>query len=689
MKKLFLGSSALFVIASVGPVLAADLPVKAPVLQPASVYTWTGFYVGGHVGLVTGAMKNGGVIDAEDCFCLDPKGDLTQTIGGVHGGYNFQVNQFVLGVEGDVNKRFGEGVFAATKLRTLSDWDASIRARAGILLTPLSLLYATGGVAFGNFKTDNAIASTELNSDLGGGSRVGWTLGGGVEYALDNAWTARIEYRHTDWGSKNVTWNYQDINGADASAIVGSRIVDDRVAAGLTYRFGGAGGPLQARAQMYTKAAAVYSWTGFYIGGHVGMSAGQMNVTTVVPTTEGMDSVYGGFAQILAGVHGGYNYQMNNLVIGVEGDINHKSGNGTLLSRVALPTSDWDGSIRARLGVLVTPRALVYATGGLAFGHFSTPWHEVAAPFELIGNANPEPIELLGGYRTGWTVGGGLEYVLDSNWNARIDYRYTDWGSKGVLWSADEFVDPTLSSSKLRETRVVSGLTYKFGPESRLVERDMVAANWSGFYAGGQVGASASHINYGGPPAIPDPFFGGTCDCEFSHFTQPLAGVHGGYNWLSGRFLIGLEGDLNAKFGSGFKIDDMLRPTSSWDGSVRARLGFTPTARSLFYATAGWAFGDFKTPQSGAQERTGGGTTGPSEPAEEHIGGSRSGWTVGAGLEYAVERNWTTRLDYRYTDYGSKTVSSIVETFPSKLTDNRVSIGVSYLFGNGPVVAKY
>src|ERR1700687_1766100 len=686
MKKLFLGSTALLAVVSVGPALAADLPIrtKAPMLEPVSVYNWTGFYIGGQVGLVTGAVSNGGVIDAEDCFCINPKGDLTQTLGGIHAGYNYQVNRFVVGVEGDVNARFGEGVFAATKLRTLSDWDASIRGRVGVLMTPQALLYATGGVAFGSFKTDNAIASTELNSDLMGGTRIGWTLGGGIEYALDNAWTARIEYRHTDWGSKGVIWNYQDINGADASANVDSRLTDDRVAAGLSYHFGG---PSRQLASISSPAAAVRNWTGFYLGGHVGMSAGQMKVATIEPTTEGMATFYGGFAQILAGVHGGYNYQVNTFVMGIEVDINHKSGNGVLFSRVALPTSDWDASIRARVGILVTPQALVYGTAGIAFGHFTTPWHEVANATELAGNLNPEPLELMGGYRTGWTLGGGIEYALDSNWSTRIDYRYTDWGSKGLLWSADESVDLAQSSSKLTETRVISGLTYKFGPTTKLAARGVVPANWGGFYAGGQVGASASHVNYGGP----DPFSPtGTCDCELAHFTQVLAGGHGGYNYLTNSFfLIGLEGDLNAKFGSGFKIDDVLRPTSSWDGSVRARIGFTPTARSLIYATGGWAFGYFNTPQSGAQERLNGSRSGPSETAEEHIGGDRNGWTVGAGVEYAIEKNWTTRIDYRYTDYGSKTVSSIVETFPSKLTDNRVSIGVSYLFGNGPIVAKY
>jgi outer membrane immunogenic protein len=692
MKKLFLATTALFALAATEPAPAADLPVrytKAPLLEPVSVFNWTGFYVGGHIGLVTGAMRTGGVVDIEDCFCLDPRGDLTQTLAGVHAGYNYQFNRFVLGVEADANHRFGEGVFRATQLRTLSDGDASIRGRFGVLMTPQALLYATGGVAFGNFKTDKAIASSELTSDLLGGSRVGWTLGGGVEYALDNAWSARIEYRHTDWGSKNVIWNYEDINADDASANVGSRLIDNRVAVGLSYHIGGVGGPLQARAQMSASAAAVHSWTGFYLGGHVGSSAGKMNVVTVLPTTDGDDSVYGGFNQILAGVHGGYNYQLNNFVVGAEGDINHKSGSGTLLSRVQRPTSDWDGSIRARVGVLVTPQALVYGTAGFAFGHFTTPWHEAPDERELTGGLNPEPLELLGGMRTGWTAGGGIEYALDSNWSARIDYRYTNWGSKGVLWSSAEDVDLTQSSSKLTETRVVTGLTYKVGPAANFAARDAVKANWGGFYAGGQVGSSASHLTFGGINNNHD-------DSEFADFTQALVGGYGGYNFVvRGNIVLGVEGDINKKLGSGFKIDDVLRPTSSWDGSVRARFGYAATARSLFYVTGGWAFGDFSTPQSGAQERFNGGASGLSEPAEEHIGGNRSGWTVGAGMEYALDKNWSTRIDYRYTDWGTKIQpgfpDDVNDIQPSKLTDNRIAVGLGYRFsGDGGVVAaKY
>jgi outer membrane immunogenic protein len=429
-----------------------------------------------------------------------------------------------------------------------------------------------------------------------------------------------------------------------------------------------------------------------------------MNVATLVPTSDGMNTVYGGFAQVLAGVHGGYDYQLNNIfVVGVEGDITHKSGSGTLLSRVALPTSEWDGSIRGRLGVLVTPHSLVYATGGFAFGSFKTPWHEVPASFEA-----GEAIELLGGYRTGWTLGGGIQYTLDSNWSTRIDYRYTDWGSKGVLWAEDEEVSTVPSASKLTETRVTVGLTYKHGPSAKIGERDAVQANWAGTYVGGHVGAAAARIKYGAFTCSDGCFD----DTEFADFTQVFAGGFVGYNYLvSSKIVLGVEGDLNAKFGKGYKIDDRLLPTSDWDSSLRARLGYAPTARSLIYATGGLAFGHFKTPQSGAQERQGGNDVGnqpcrdqvfgpsgpgcPSEPAEDHVGGFRTGWTLGAGLEYAINQNWSTRIDYRYTDYGSKTTTVNTgynfDTYPSKLTENRIGVGVGYRFAGdaAPIRARY
>src|SRR5580704_13801025 len=95
--------------------------------------------------------------DADFSGTVVVRGDMVQTFAGIHAGYNYQFySNLVAGVEGDINGRFGEGFFPATDLLMRSTWDASLRARLGILVTPRSLLYATGGVAFGDFKTTTA-----------------------------------------------------------------------------------------------------------------------------------------------------------------------------------------------------------------------------------------------------------------------------------------------------------------------------------------------------------------------------------------------------------------------------------------------------------------------------------------------------------------------------------------------------
>ena len=141
-------------------------------------------------------------------------------IGGANVGYNYQINQWVLGLEGDVNGlslsntavlTFPDGT--ALNAHTTADIQGSIRGKVGIALGGIgwdrALIYATGGVAFGGFNTNVSIAkSGALNGGFpffGSGSvsttRVGWTVGGGVQYAVTNNWSLFAEYRYTNWGS--------------------------------------------------------------------------------------------------------------------------------------------------------------------------------------------------------------------------------------------------------------------------------------------------------------------------------------------------------------------------------------------------------------------------------------------------------------------------------------------------------
>jgi len=636
------------------PVFAADLkpPIfKAPFVA-APVGNWTGFHIGAQGGVVSSAFSTGSYTWDGNFFDFTG-GDATQAFAGVNAGYNQQFNNWVWGIEGDLNYKAGRGFYAPLNLEIRSGWDASIRGKLGFLLTPSALIYATGGVAFTSFKTEQATFNNGPNGgtngefrggpDLGA-SRVGWTIGGGAEYALDSHWSGKLEYRYTDYGSKSASSDLPSV-----------KLTDQRVTAGLNYNLSAI--PVSNRAFAFPASA----WTGLYAGGQIGVVASSMRVATSsgIGDFDGPYAAKGDFFQTLAGFHVGYDYQFGDrMVWGVEADINSKSGGGTLdlPSTKSRPQSDYDGSVRARLGYIVTPRTLAYVIGGLAFGHFKTPFHE--------DDAN-DVTEVLGGTRHGWTFGGGLQEQLDSNWSMRIEARYTDWGRKNVDWASPDVDGPISATSKLSDFRVLYGMSYKqLGASPKFVNSDFVRANWRGYYVGGQIGSSSAKNRF---------------DDEYNEVTTPFVGANAGYNFVtaSNNILFGVEADLNYKFGHGFGIDDVLRYTSSWDSSIRGRLGGFLTARSLLYATGGYAWGHFKSPSTGAD------CCNPGDYREEHLGGDRHGWTYGGGIEYALDEKLKTRIEYRHTNWGSKITNFFASEdgpHPSKLSDNRASLGLIYNF---------
>jgi len=136
----------------------------------------------------------------------------------------------------------------------------------------------------------------------------------------------------------------------------------------------------------------------------------------------------------------GYRQQFGNFVLGVEGDINWKSGSSSKVQNTPPPwllyeqftgsqKQGWDGSLRLRAGVLVTPWTLVYATGGLAVG-------QVSGSFSYNGTYYDGCCEYSSVYgsatwnetRVGGTIGGGVETALWAGVKARAEYRYTTLG---------------------------------------------------------------------------------------------------------------------------------------------------------------------------------------------------------------------------------------------------------------------
>jgi outer membrane immunogenic protein len=229
MKKVLglVGATLLFA----GPALAADLGTKppaykAPALVP--VFSWTGWYIGANAGYGWGSSTSptlkpdsGDILDFADLAAaggnvfpsLSPKG----FIGGGQIGYDWQVNNWVLGLVADFQgadiKASGANVFSnnvVTITESLSeklDFLGTGRVRLGWAAGNW-LFYGSGGVAYGNVKS-----TINLNDPFAGlfvaGShsetRVGWGAGGGVNYALTPNWIVGVDYLHYDLGHTNVT----------------------------------------------------------------------------------------------------------------------------------------------------------------------------------------------------------------------------------------------------------------------------------------------------------------------------------------------------------------------------------------------------------------------------------------------------------------------------------------------------
>ena len=195
MKRLVFAFAAL--AAWAGTAAAADLgrgPAPAPYYKApelAPVYNWSGFYIGinGGGGWGTSTWTTGGSFN---------------TSGGLIGGtvgYNYQMNQVVLGVEGDIDwanisgTRTAAGV-CAFGCTTKDSWLGTVRGRVGYAADRF-MPYLTGGLALGDIKASLpgfAGAST---------TNAGWTIGGGIEFAIVGHWTAKAEYLYVDLGSFN------------------------------------------------------------------------------------------------------------------------------------------------------------------------------------------------------------------------------------------------------------------------------------------------------------------------------------------------------------------------------------------------------------------------------------------------------------------------------------------------------
>jgi outer membrane immunogenic protein len=236
---------------------------------------------------------------------------------------------------------------------------------------------------------------------------------------------------------------------------------------------------MPTKAPVYKAAApAAETWTGFYTGIGVGARWLDPNWTTTAafnpigdptPFTSSPTANFDSTAFRVSG-YAGYNWQVSPVsVVGIEGDfgwagnrrtIGFIPGIGPGVANSTQVKGDWDASIRGRAGYLINPTWMAYVTGGAAFQNIdvtATCISDVVVCVAFNSKKNSKT-------QAGWTVGGGLEGMLMRNWLARIEYRYSDFGSSS--FTALPFVVPTSfgANARLSTTSqiVTVGLAYKW-----------------------------------------------------------------------------------------------------------------------------------------------------------------------------------------------------------------------------------
>ncbi len=179
--------------------------------------------------------------------------------GGVRTGYNWQVDHIVYGIEADFSAldfdrtERASGSFPFPFLgtqysvmnKTRLDWVSTLRGQLGVSPTPEVLLYVTGGAAFAHIELSSAYSDNAVNITLPGGNgsggtkdiKIGWVIGGGVQWALDHQWSAKAEYLYTDFDSISVDVPLTNSPAFTQTMSVANDVSLHLMRIGLDYRF--------------------------------------------------------------------------------------------------------------------------------------------------------------------------------------------------------------------------------------------------------------------------------------------------------------------------------------------------------------------------------------------------------------------------------------------------------------------
>jgi iron complex outermembrane recepter protein len=496
---------------------------------------------------------------------------------------------------------------------------------------------------------------------------------------------------------------------------------------------------------------------------------------------------------VIGGFQGGYNWVASNwLVAGLEADIQLSTQNTTptyvcpgavcnpLIGDAAPVTAsldraqklDWFATVRGRLGATVTPNSIAYLTGGLALAEIKTAGTVLGSnlSFDEAGNPIVTPVGVnFYDHRTkaGWTVGAGIEAHLGGNVTGKVEYLYLDFGRVSTAATNPLNATPVTVNldSRITDHIVRVGINYKFDPLSAygtplaanalaLDKAPMVTAwSWAGPYLGVNYG-------YGWGKSNTDTVLNDAASGAALISTNMSAKLDGmtfggqaGFNWQSGPWVAGIEADIQqsrqrgraatlncttaicnpaiSAFGLDAPASVRMAQKLEWFGTLRGRLGVTPTPESLLYATGGLAVGRIKTSGTitgssltltpgvieGVTETTVTDFDEEGNPIEIPVEipfeiptvtastnpvtstfvnyKTKAGFAVGAGAEVRLAGNWTGKVEYLYLDFGRVSASAtnplnstpLAINFDSRVTNHIARVGLNYKFD--PTGAAY
>lgn len=497
---------------------------KARPLATAVAYDWSGFYAGGFAGAGFG--------NSNWSFPETATGANSRIAGALLGGdigYNKQFGSWVVGAEADVavtNAKGGQGCIdginnvgfpITANCNNDLKWMATATGKLGYAWDRV-LAYGKAGGAWTSNKLDgscngdpdfifnnfggctdtNAFTTGKLTQNLVSTlGQFGWTVGAGFELALTPAWSAKVEYDYMNFGSKSVV--------LPDTTVVNLKQDFNQVKVGVNYHFGRDEIALASAMPVKAAPAALFNWTGVYVGAALAdrASAAAWQTTAVsdgggglLPPDPTTTPASFSSSNAQARLYTGYNWQFSpKWVLGIEGDVGNGNsrrtvagipgtfGNGnqtafgieTQQHDSASVKTGWDGTIRGKLGMLVTPTILFYGTGGAAFQQVQVSatcdafFNGFTGAFDSWCTTAPHN-QSFSSIRTGWTAGLGIEGVLSGNWIGKVEARYADFGHVKNTFFANG-ADDVVTDVHVQTFTALAGISYKFGPTAAVAAK--------------------------------------------------------------------------------------------------------------------------------------------------------------------------------------------------------------------------